>query len=175
MFTWMLVRVTMFTMFTWRLVTDQWSGPMRMCTWRLVRVTIALPGLLGTSRMPPRSEGEGCSDRLFLRRKNMSGMQKIGWDLIKDYFLEWESKSETKSLKVNSDKWKQCKVENKSQELTFIGTLTCHPYLWVKSQHPGSIFVECKLRVRSWLPPDSVPTSYQFMTPSETRVTESVC
>ena len=88
--------------------------------------------------------------------------------------MKRESKSKTKSLKVNSDEWKQCKVENKSQELTFIGTLTCHPYLWVKSQHPGSIFVECKLRVRSWLPPDSVPTSYQFMTPSETRVTESV-
>ena len=43
--------------------------------------------------------------------------------------MKRESKSKTKSLKVNSDEWKQCKVENKSQELTFIGTLTCHPYL----------------------------------------------
>ena len=37
-------------------------------TWRLVRVTIALPGLLGTSRIPPRSDGDGCSERLFLKK-----------------------------------------------------------------------------------------------------------
>ena len=43
---------------------------MRISTCRLVRVTIALPGLLGTSRMPPRSEGEGCSERLFLVEKS---------------------------------------------------------------------------------------------------------
>ena len=47
----------------------------------------------------------------------MSGMQKIGWYLIKDYFLEWESKSETKSLKVNSDELKLCKIENQKSRI----------------------------------------------------------
>ena len=48
-----------------------WTCPISMTvvgTWRLVRVTIALPGLLGTSRIPPRSDGDGCSERLFLQK-----------------------------------------------------------------------------------------------------------
>ena len=57
-----------------------WTCPISMtvaCTCRLVRVTIARPGLLGTSRIPPRSDGDGCSERLFLKKVKVDYIGKV--------------------------------------------------------------------------------------------------